>query len=99
MVVDLDQPLLDLQGAPLQENGTPWTVGGVALHALLSALPDEKPLAPPEVLTRYRLAQALLQGGTLECTPEQAALLRDRIARTSRLWTAGQALLAFEGGA
>lgn len=98
MRVDLDRPILDLAGAPTKEGEQPLTVGSVALHALLLPTPEPKPPGAAEVIQRYRLAQLLQAGGAIDLTPEEASLLRDRIAKTYALWTAGQAIEALGKG-
>jgi hypothetical protein len=79
---NLDYQLRTIKGEPLRSSavvasGEPpiLTVLDPVLESLLSQLQDERPTAQ-EKIQRYKLAHRLVEGGTVDLTPEDLALIK-----------------------
>lgn len=79
MKLNLDQPLLGYDAAPLQDGEVTLTLKAVSLTALRTGIPTDKDLAP---MAKYELgAMGAAIGKGLDLTAEQVAALKDRIGK------------------
>lgn len=78
MQVDFDTALLDIRGKPIETapGGPPMTLAYAACEALLALKPTDTGIDKAKC---YRLAMAIVNGGTVNLTPEDAALIKAKI--------------------
>lgn len=67
------------------------TLGDVALYALIVPSEDEKNLDPKKKFERDRLARKIYKNAHAMLSPEDVALIKDRIGRTSTVVQVGAA--------
>lgn len=111
MKIDLNAALKDLRGKEMKEVRTtkgpdgldaPEEVkillGDIIVNAFQTALKGDADKGPVEVARLHKLASRVaMASGAFELTPEEATLIRDRIAKAYYLPVAGPALELLEG--
>lgn len=86
MKIDFDQKLMNPSGAePLMmdppQNTEPATLAYVVSSALFSALPEDANIEPIKKAEIGVLGVRIYGGGSQEITPEEATLIRTRVAK------------------
>jgi|SRR6185503_20191873 len=95
MLVDASLVLRDLDEKPIVLEDVTLTLGLVCVRVLLNPLEgDPRFLPAEETVGRFELARRLHAGGTVEITPEQASLLRERVCKAWSIIIGGQACMA-----
>lgn len=74
MIVDVEQPILDLNNKPAIRDGKPFTLKDAAQESLL--IPKEQDLAPKDKLDRFTLAMKL-NSGRVDLTMEEIVKLKE----------------------
>lgn len=73
MDVNFSQPIVKINGEPLEQEGEPYTFGMACAEALLTPTKDK--VQGTEMMRRYKLAQRLYEGGTQAVSTQEAALV------------------------
>ena len=106
MKFNTDEPLLDRENEPVIEKTTNEkgeikskliTLGVVAIRAVDLQLPGDKDIKPEEVLANFMLTVKIANGGVIDITTEQAAMLKARVVNFNNL-IAGRLMYALENG-
>ena len=99
MKIDFARELMNLKGKPMTLEGEPGTLGLVAATALIAQGADET-LTGEQKLKCFRLARRIsdADGPVVDITVEDAALIKERIARLYPPLVSGQAWHMIDGG-
>lgn len=99
MRIDFSREIHDLAGKPISENGVPVTLGSVCSGALLMPYPDERNVSGEDKVKRFRLAEKVYAGGLQDITVEDAALLKQLLAKAYTPLIVGRAYGILESAA
>lgn len=80
MKINVDTVLKQLNGLPLKEGDNDFTLKSAAIEALMLMSPDDQ-AGGEEKFSRYNLAIKVNAGGEVELTPEEAAMIKQRIGK------------------
>lgn len=109
MKINFDSTITDLDGKPVEvlpaviRDGavvTPaeiLTLKGVALNALMAALPEEQHLAGDEKVSRFALAMRVNKGGEQDITPEEAGKIKMLVGKCYAPLVVGRAYELLNG--
>lgn len=110
MKINTTEPLKDVRGAVIHVErpgadpsvpavqGPPMTLGDVIVDAFLMALRGDEQTDVGVKSRQYRLVTRLVDAdGEVEITPEEATMIRERVAKAYYLRVAGPALMLLEG--
>jgi hypothetical protein len=84
MKINFDSELKALDGAALQTGGNeskPFTLKLAAVEALMRDTDQDAKQSGEQKLKRFDLAERIFKGGEIEITPEEAALIKERIGK------------------
>ena len=83
MNLNLDQVLLNLDGSPLMDGTEPVTLKKICVSACLNAIGggEDAQLSSEKKLSLYRVALAVSNGGVVDVSVEDRALLKERIGK------------------
>ncbi len=79
MKINLDTPLIGLDGKPLTNEGKEIIARDIITNALMNQPPGEQPNGE-DSFKRYKLAESML-GKEVDLTPEEIAMIKDRIGK------------------
>jgi hypothetical protein len=80
MKINFDQELKGLDGEALKEGDKAFTLKRAAVEALVALAPDDRANGE-EKCKRWQLAVRVNGGGEVELSPEEAAMVKERIGR------------------
>lgn len=83
MKINFDTVILDLKGNPVPagEDNKPTTLGDISCIALQASFPDEQSLEGKEKFNRFKLAVKLSNGGEIDLSSEDVALIKKLIGK------------------
>lgn len=96
MKVNLDQVLKNPKGEPFADNAT---LGMAAYSALGAQLPTDGQLPADKKQAVFRISVAIANGGEVELTAEDIALIKDRANQALPIFAYGAIVAALENAA
>jgi hypothetical protein len=79
MKINFDAFLIHLDGKPLTDKNGDVNLKTVAVESLMVVIESDRTTKGEVKFMRYKLAEKVNSGGEVELTPEEAAMLKQRI--------------------
>jgi hypothetical protein len=81
MNINFDSEITDLANQPIMNGEKHLDLATICTNALLTPAQNDQSMAADEKVRRYRLAQRITNGGTLDMPLEDLVLLKDIIGK------------------
>jgi hypothetical protein len=96
MKINFDSELKSIKGEVLKNGEAAFTLKDASIEALVAMSQDDRSDGT-EKFKRYQLAVKVNAGGEIEITPEESAMLKDRIGRLYGPVVIGPAFVLLNG--
>lgn len=98
MKIDFGYVICDLKGLPIKDGEKVLTLGQVAVTAMFAQIPDDQNATADQKVRQFKIAQLAADDKMADISTEDAATLKQRIAKVYNALVVGRAFEAIEGG-
>jgi hypothetical protein len=95
-IVGLNNPIKNLAGEEIKDDGKPFLMSAAITNALLSAFPDEKDISGDEKVKRFLLATRLHGQDSIDLSADEVVLCKRLVAKAYNPLVVGQAWAVLE---
>lgn len=97
MKINFDAVLHHIDGKPLKTQESEMTLKTASVESLMAIIREDEQATGAVKLARYELAVKVNAGGEVDLTPEEAAILKDRIGKVFGVAVVGPAYKLLNG--
>jgi len=79
MKINVDQPLIGLDGKPLMDGSEKWTLGSLAIFSLVNMSGNDRQVDNMVKFERGELASKLYVGGDVDLSQKEVEMMKERV--------------------